>query len=149
MSLPGWWKRAAAILVVVVLVVVYFVIELGARSGPSMEFAPGQWVNQKANAAVLLQADGTGEAAHLSYIGEGDTTTCTNDNKYHAYSGPVEWRWVDDGGAISFDLTDAGVTGLVLAPKKSGNWAELAYWACGDRHQTRTYSMTRLECADD
>ncbi len=141
-------KRAVALLVVVALVVVYFVLELHSRSGPTMAFAPGEWVNLKAKSAVLFRDDGTGEADHFSYIGEGDTTTCTDDHKYYAYSGPLEWRWSDDGNAILFDLTDVAATGLVVAPKSSGNWAEIAYWACGDRHQTRTYSMTRLELAD-
>jgi hypothetical protein len=148
MSRPAWLKRAAAILVVVVLVVVYFVVELHSRGGSSMEFAPGEWVSVKAKSAVLLNADGTGEADHLSYIAKGDPTTCTNDSKYSAYTGPIAWRWNDDSTAVVFDLTDAGVTGLALAPKKSGNWAEVAYWACGDTHQTRTYSMTRLELTD-
>ncbi len=141
------YKRAAALLIVVILVAVYFVIELQTRSGPTMPFAPGEWVNLQAKSAVLFRDDGTGEADHLSYIGEGDTTTCTDDNKYWAYAGPLQWRWSDDGKAIVFDLTDAGVTGLVVAPKSSGNWAEIAYWACGDSRQTRTYAMTRLENA--
>ncbi len=141
-------KRVAAILIVVVLVAVYFVLELHSRSGPTMEFAPGEWVNVKGKAAVLFRADGTGESDHLTYIGEGDTTRCTNDSKYWAYTGPIEWRWSDDGKAIIFDLTDADVTGLVVAPKSSGNWSEIAYWACGDSHQTRTYVMTRLELTD-
>ncbi len=138
-------KRAAVFLLVAVLVVVYFVLELNDRRGATMEFAPGEWVNLKGKAALMLNGDGTGEADHLSYIGEGDATRCTNDSKYNAYSGPVEWRWRDDGASIAFDLTEAGVTDLVIAPKKSGNWVEIAYWACGDSHQTRTYSMTRLE----
>lgn len=142
------YARAVGLLVVAILVAVYFVLELQTRSGPEMAFAPGEWVNLDAKAAILFRADGTGEADRLSYIGEGDTTTCTNDHKYWGYSGPLEWRWSDDGSAIVFDLTDADVTGLVVAPKSSSNWVVIAYWACGDSDQTRTYTMTRLEYAD-
>lgn len=141
------YRSVGALAVVVILVAAYFYLELRPKGDP-MPFAPGEWVNLRANSAVLFREDGTGEASRLSYIGEGDATTCTDDHKYWGYSGSLEWRWSDDGDSILFDLTDVDVTGLVVAPKSSGDWAEIAYWACGDRHQTRTYAMTRLELTD-
>ena len=141
------YSRIGALAIVVALVVVYFIVELQPKGDP-MPFAPGEWVNLKAKSAILFNADGTGEADHLSYIGEGDATTCTDDNKYWAYSGALEWRWSADGDAIVFDLTEATATGLVVAPKSSGDWSEVAYWACGDSQQTRTFTMTRLELTD-